>query len=304
MTDSVYTGLVDLAADPADHWAFGSDFVDPISELADMPVVLGDADPSDVAVGCLALGDDALVLAHRLSEWCSRAPDLEEDVALANVALDLLGQARLLLGRAAAADPRLVARLTADVPEDSPAPPEDRLAFFRRAEDFRNVTLVELPRGDFADVVVKVLLFSTTRLTLLESLRASPDPVLAGLAAKGGKETRYHQGFAARWFEVLALGTEESRARLNAAIEALWPRLHELTAPDEVLSRGLGVDPAAAREVVYVDLESLCARCGLEVPERVALWGPGGRRGRHTEHLSRMLAEMQSVARAHPRGVW
>ena len=305
MTDSVYAGLVDTEV-PADvdHWAFGTGFADPISELAGTPVVLGEAQGRDLAAACLALGDDALVMAHRLSEWCSRAPDLEEDVALANIGLDLLGQARVLLGRAAATDPGLVARVTVAVPGESPAPPEDRLAFFRPPEEFRNVALAELPRGDFADVVVKVLLFSTSRSALLAPLRDHPDPVLSGTAAKADKELRYHQGFAARWFEVLAGGTDESRSRLTGAVDALWPHLAELLAPDDVLDAGLGVDPAAAAEQVYAALERLCVACGLAVPAREARWGAEGRRGMHTEHLSRMLAEMQSVARAHPMGAW
>lgn len=301
-TDSPYESLVSDEAADVGHWAFGTGFADPISELCGTPVVLGGASPVDFAAACVALGDDALVMAHRLSEWCSRAPDLEEDIALANIALDLLGQARFLLGRAGAADPALVAGL--DLPDDAPAPVEDRLAFFRPAEAFRNVTLVELPRGDFADVVVKVLLLATARLPVLAALQTHPDPVLAGVAAKGGKEMRYHQGFAARWFEVLAQGTVESRRRLEAATERLWPRLAELVAPDQVLLTGVGVDPAATADEVYAALEGLCVRCGLEPPAREGLWGPGGRSGVHTEALSRMLAEMQSVARAHPRGLW
>ncbi|WP_235734438.1 1,2-phenylacetyl-CoA epoxidase subunit PaaC [Nocardioides alcanivorans] len=301
MSDSVYAGL--LGTDPS-HWAFGTDFVDPVSELGDRPVTVPDGQRREFAVACLALGDDALVFAHRLSEWCSRAPDLEEDIALANIALDLLGQARVLLGRAAAADPDHVAELTRDVPDGSPAPPEDRLAFFRDAPHFRNVQLVELPRGDFADVVVKVLLFATSRRMLLGALRTNPDPVLAGLAARASKEVRYHQGFAARWFRVLAGGTEESRRRVAGALEMLWPRLDELVAPDPVLVAGLGVDPAAGGAQVYADLERLVAACGLVVPDAAPLFGARGRSGTHTEALSRMLAEMQSVARAHPLGVW
>lgn len=301
-TDSVYAGLVSDEATEVGHWAFGTGFADPIAELSATPPVLGEASAHIFAAACLALGDDALVMAHRLSEWCSRAPDLEEDIALANIALDLLGQARFLLGRAGVADPALVVGL--GIPDDAPAPVEDRLAFFRDADDFRNVTLVELPRGDFADVVVKVLLFATARLPALAALQTHPDPVLSGVGTKGGKETRYHQGFAARWFEVLARGTSESRGRLVAAVETLWPRLAELLAPDPVLRAGLGVDPADTADEVYAALEGLCVRCGLEPPAREGLWGAGGRDGVHTEALSLMLAEMQSVARAHPRGLW
>ena len=167
------------------------------------------------------LGDDALVVSHRLSEWCSRAPDLEEDIALANIALDLLGQARLLLARAAAADPAVVPAL----PEGSPVPAEDALAFFREAGDFRNVRLVEVPNGDFAHTIVRLLLFSTVRLALLERLASSRDPVLSAIAAKGVKELTYHRDYAGRWFLTLAQGTDESRRRLLAALRELWPLL-------------------------------------------------------------------------------
>src|SRR5919107_1711562 len=154
--DSVYAGLhLDDAHVAAGGWAFGTSFEDPLAGV-DTTVPDG-VDRRDLAAYCLMLGDDALVLSHRLSEWCSRAPDLEEDIALANTALDLLGQARLLLARAAAADPDVVPVL----PEGSPVPPEDALAFFREAGEFRNVRLVEPDNGDFAMTVVRLLVFST-----------------------------------------------------------------------------------------------------------------------------------------------
>ena len=186
--DSVYDGLLVNDA----HWAFGTDFEDP---LAGVDTTIPDG--TDAAVlgrYALALGDDALVMSHRLAEWCSHAPDLEEDIALANIALDLLGQARLLLARAAKADPALVPAL----PEGSPVPPEDALAFFREAQDFGNVRLAEVSRGDFAEVVTRVLLFSVWRLAVWEQLRGSRDAVLAAVAAKGAKELAYHRDFAAR----------------------------------------------------------------------------------------------------------
>src|SRR6478752_7974103 len=165
--DSVYDE--DLLGGDATHWAFGQDFEDP---LAGVDTTIPDGvDARTLADYCLMLGDDALIYSHRLSEWTSRAPDLEEDIALANIALDLLGQARLLLARAAAADPGLVPAL----PEGSPVPAEDALAFFRDADDFRNVRLADVPNGDFADAVVRVLLFSTWRLALFERLAGSRD---------------------------------------------------------------------------------------------------------------------------------
>ena len=191
---SVYDGL--LGSDSS-QWAFGTDFEDP---LAGVDTTLPEGvDGAALASYCLMLGDDVLVLSHRLSEWCSRAPDLEEDIALANIALDLLGQARLLLARAAAADPTVVPVL----PAGSPVPPEDALAFFREAQDFRNVRLAEVPNGDFAHTVARVLLFSSARLAVLERLAGSRDHVLAAVASKGVKELAYHRDYAGRWFLTL-----------------------------------------------------------------------------------------------------
>jgi ring-1,2-phenylacetyl-CoA epoxidase subunit PaaC len=253
------------------------------------------------------LGDDALVLSQRLSEWCSRAPDLEEDIALTNIALDLLGQARLLLARAAAADPAVLPEL----PEGSPVPDEDRLAFFREDRAFRNVRMVEVPNGDFAETITRILLFSSWRLALLEELRGSRDAVVAAVAAKGVKELAYHRDFAARWFVTLAQGTDESRRRLLAALDGLWPLWPELFECHEVeeaaAASGVGVDPSLLRDPVNVVLDQVLAAAGADRPERAGLagvQGSKGRDGRHTEALSRMLAEMQVVARAHPRGQW
>jgi ring-1,2-phenylacetyl-CoA epoxidase subunit PaaC len=288
--ESAYDGLLVNDA----HWAFGTDFEDPLAGV-DTTVPEG-VDAAELAAYCLALGDDALVLAQRLSEWCSRAPDLEEDIALANIALDLLGQARLLLARAAAADPTLVPVL----PAGSPVPAEDALAFFRDAQDFRNVCLVELPNGDFAETVARLLVFSTYRLSLFERLRAHPDAVLRAVAAKGVKELTYHRDFAARWFLTLARGTEESHRRLLAGLDTVWAHRHELgrlEGDDDTEGEGEGEGVAAEAEQV---LAHVLATSGVPAPQvRPVRTG-----GRHTEHLSRMLAEMQSVARAHPRGQW
>ncbi|RBP65038.1 ring-1,2-phenylacetyl-CoA epoxidase subunit PaaC [Brevibacterium sanguinis] len=299
--DNAYSGLLVNDA----HWAFGTDFEDPLAGV-DTTVPEG-VDAADLAAYCLMLGDDALVLSQRLSEWCSRAPDLEEDIALANIALDLLGQARLLLARAAAADPGLVPQL----PEDSPVPDEDRLAFFRDDTAFRNVRLAEVPNGDFAEAVAKILLFSTWRMALFDRLRGSRDAVLSAIAEKGVKELTYHRDFAGRWVVTLARGTEESRTRLLTAFDGLWPLWPELfeTHPVEaaVAEAGIGVSPAGVAGEADVIVDQVFAAAGIDRPERGALAGVRGRKGRdglHTEALSRMLAEMQVVARAHPRGTW
>ncbi len=280
---SVYDGL--LGSDPT-QWAFGTgpEIQHGEDPLAGVDTSVPDGlDAADLAAYCLALGDDALVLSHRLSEWCSNAPDLEDDIALANIALDLLGQARLLLARAAAADASVVPAL----PEGSPVPAEDALAFFREAHAFRNVRLVEAPNGDFGQTVARLLVFATARLAAFERLASHPDPVLAAIAAKGVKELAYHRDYAARWFVTLAQGTEESRRRVLAGLAAVWPLRAELLS---------AYDVGAEVEVV---LDQVLAVAAAERPEV----GPMSGRG-HTEALSRVLAEMQVVARAHPRGLW
>jgi ring-1,2-phenylacetyl-CoA epoxidase subunit PaaC len=280
---SVYDGL--LGTDTS-QWAFGTDFEDPLAGVD--TTVPDELDATELAAYCLRLGDDALVMSHRLSEWCSNAPDLEEDIALANIALDLLGQARLLLARAAAADGSLVPVL----PEGSPVPVEDALAFFREAVDFRNVRLVEVANGDFAHTVARLLLFATVRLAAFERLVSAEhswgaDPVLAAIAAKGVKELTYHRDYAGRWFLTLAQGTEESRRRLLAGLAGVWPLYAEFA---QTYDAGPEVD---------VVLDQVFAVSGVERPDVAPMAGSG-----HTEALSRMLAEMQVVARAHPMGLW
>jgi ring-1,2-phenylacetyl-CoA epoxidase subunit PaaC len=292
--DNAYAGLLG-DADP--HWAFGTGFTDPLAGVD--PAVPSGVDRADLAAYCLMLGDDALVLAQRLSHWCSRAPDLEEDIALANVALDLLGQARLLLARAAVVDPSVLP------PSDQP--PEDALAYFRPAAQFRNVLLVEGVDVDFADAVVRLLLFSVHRLAVLERLTGSSDAVLAAVAAKGVKEVAYHRDHAARWVVTLARGTDESRRRLLAALDRLWPLVPELTTAHPVQRRvaaaGAGVDPSTVEGVVDAVLAEVFDAAGVQRPAAVPAEA-GGRDGRHTPALAEMLAEMQEVARAHPEGAW
>lgn len=305
--DSAYDGLLVNDA----HWAFGTgqEFLhseDPLAAATKSPVPAG-VDATELAAYCLMLGDDALIMSQRLSEWCSRAPDLEEDIALANIALDLLGQARLLLARAAAADPGVVPAL----PEGSPVPAEDALAFFRGDAEFRNVRLVELANGDFAETIARLLLFSCFRLALFERLAGSRDVVLAAVAAKGLKEMAYHRDFAARWFVTLAQGTDESRRRLEAGLAGLLPLLPELfethAAEAAVAGAGVGVDPDSLRGEVEVVLDQVFAVAGLSRPDVQPLAGVRGRTGRdglHTEAMSLLLAEMQVVAREHPMGRW
>lgn len=300
--DSVYDGLT--GSDDS-RWAFGTEADDP---LLGMDTTVPDGvEPSDLAVYALMLGDDALVYSHRLSEWAGRAPDLEEDIALANIALDHLGQARLLLARAAAADPAVVPTL----PEGSPVPPEDALAFFRDESGFRNVRLLEAPNGDFAVTVVRLLVYSTHRLALLQRLASGRDPVLAAIAARGVNEVTYHRDYAGRWVLTLARGTEESRRRLQAGLELVWPAYAELfgTHPVEarLAAQGVAVDPAGLAGEVDALLDAVLSVSGVDrpdVPSSGPVSGGWGRDGRHTEAMGRLLAEMQVVARAHPLGRW
>lgn len=300
--ESVYDGL--LGGDDS-QWAFGTDFEDP---LAGVDTTLPDGvDGHALATYCLMLADDSLVMSHRLAQWTSNAPDLEEDIALANVALDLLGQTRLLLARAAAADPSI----TPVIPEGSPVPPEDALAFFREQHQFLNVRLVEAENGDFGRTIARLLIFSTWRLALFEKLVASRDRVLAAVAVKGVKEMTYHRDYAARWFLTLARGTDESRRRVVEGLVATWPLHHELfvtTAVERhVAEVGVGVAPDEVADEVGVLLEQVFSLSGIDRPEVSPLAGVHGRTGRdglHTEALSKLLAEMQVVARAHPMGTW
>ena len=300
--DSAYAGLVD--ADEHDQWAFGTSFDDP---LAGVDTTLAEGiDGADLAVYCLTLADDALVSAQRLAQWCTNAPELEEEVALANIGLDLLGQARLLLARAAAADPAIVPAL----PEGSPVPAEDALAFFRDAPLFRCVRLVELPNDDFAHSIVRLLAFVTFRLAAFQQLRDSRDPVLAAVAGKGVKELTYHRDYAARWFITLACGTEESRRRLERGIDAVWPYVDELftlNAVEQRLAAAARVDSSTLRGEFDGVLDQVFRAAEMSSPQvrpAALVAGRSGRDGTHTEALSYVLAEMQSVARAHPVGKW
>lgn len=301
MNDSVYAGL--MGGDDDSRWAFGTDFDDP---LAGIDTTIPDGvDRTALAAYCLMLGDDALLASHRLSEWCSNAPELEEDIALANIALDLLGQARLLLARAAVADPSVVPELHAG----SPVPAEDRLAFFRDQAAFRNVRLVEQPHGDFAETVVRLLVLSTWRLEVMRRLTTSRDPVLAAIAGKAVKELAYHRDWSGRWVVVLALGTDESRRRLEAGLRAVWPWVWELvrTHPVEESLVDVAVRPDEVAADVDAVLDQVLAAAELERPDVRdvgAHSGLTGRDGRHTEALGHLLDELQSVARAHPRGRW
>ena len=298
--DNAYESLAQDHDDES-RWAYGTGFADPMSAV-DRALPAG-VDPLDLAQYCLMLGDDGLILAQRLSAWCARAPELEEDVALANIALDLLGQARLLLTRAG----------------DVLGRDEDSLAFFRDEHEFRNVALCEAPDGspgaagigDFGFAIARLLVFSTWRLALFSQLEASRDPVLSAVAAKGVKELAYHRDHAVHWTIRLGDGTDESHARMQAGLDAVWPYVDELFMPHEVESRlaaaGVAVDPASLRSPVFEVLDTVLPVATLRRPDLPGLARVGGRAGRdgvHTEAMGYLLAELQSVARAHPGASW
>lgn len=269
------------------RWAFGTGFEDPLSGV-DTTVPSG-VDGARLAAYCLMLGDDALIFSHRLQEWCTNAPELEDEVALANIALDLLGQARLLLARAGKADGS----------ERS----EDSYAFFRSEQEYRNVRLAELGDGHFGHLIARLLVFSIWRLALLQRLQSSVDPVLAAIADKGVKEVAYHRDYAAQWAVRLGDGTELSRSRMQEGLDAVWPYVGELFTAHEVEF----VEAPSLRPEFDAILDQVLAAATLTRPETGALAGVSGRMGRdgvHTERMGFLLAELQSVAREHPDATW
>ncbi|MFG3083876.1 MULTISPECIES: 1,2-phenylacetyl-CoA epoxidase subunit PaaC [Streptomyces] len=272
--DHVYLTLAEGHEDDT-RWAYGTGFEDPLHGV-DTTVPEG-VDAAELAADCVALADDALISAQRLAEWVTRAPELEEEVALANIGLDLLGQARLLYTRAGQAD--------------GTGRDEDAYAYLRDAADFRNVVLAELPRGDFAFAVVRLLVLSTWRLAHFQRLVDHPDPVLAAVAAKGVKELAYHRQYAADWAVRLGDGTEESHRRMRAALDEVAPYLGELHTAYDV------------RDEVADVLRQVTDAAGLAMPVYRPLPG-SGRAGEHTEHLAPLLTELQGVARAHPGATW
>ncbi|TJZ50148.1 phenylacetate-CoA oxygenase subunit PaaI [Streptomyces piniterrae] len=229
----------------------------------------------------LPLGDDALILSHRLGEWAGHAPVLEEEVALANIALDLLGQARILL---------------------SMAGDEDELAYLREERQFRNLQLVEQPNGDFAHTIARQLYFSTYQELLFNQL-AADESELTPLAAKAVKEVAYHRDHAEQWTLRLGDGTDESHARMQRALDALWRFTGELFEP----VAGLDVPWSALRSDWTASITTILDRATLTVPEgpQHSAWTAGaGRQGLHTEPFGRMLAEMQHLHRSHPGATW
>jgi ring-1,2-phenylacetyl-CoA epoxidase subunit PaaC len=241
----------------------------------------------------LRLADTCLVWSHRLSEWCGHAPVLEEDIALANVALDLLGQARALLSHVG---------------------DEDQLAYLRDEREYLNVTLAELPngtaasgRGDFALTTLRNFMLSSWMLLLWQRLADSSDAQLAAIAGKAVKEARYHREHAADWVVRLGDGTQESSRRMHAALERLWPFCAELFDADDIdreaAAQKLGPAWSELEAPWRADMAAVLMPAGMKLPEPSA-FRSDGKRGRHSEHMGRLLAEMQYLQRAYPQGVW
>lgn len=241
----------------------------------------------------LRLGDDRLVLGHRLSEWCGHGPVLEEDIATANIALDLLGQATIFLRMAGLAEGQ--------------GRDEDALAYWRDETQFRNASIAELPVGDFGFTILRQFLFSAWAFHHLEALSASSNAELAAVAAKALKETRYHVRHASEWVLRLGDGTEESHGRMQRALDELWPWTGELAWQDEVdadlRKTGVAPDLEALKAPWEVMVRDVVTRAALTIP-KVPMRMSQGRQGKHTEHLGHMLAEMQIVARSHPGAKW
>jgi ring-1,2-phenylacetyl-CoA epoxidase subunit PaaC len=256
---------------------------------------------ADLVEYALRLGDDALVAAQRLGEWASRAPEMEEDVALSNIALDQLGVARMMLTYAGELE--------------GAGRDEDDLAYQRGDREYRNCLLVELPNagpaaapaapGDFGVTMVRLLFLSAYQKLLYDRLATSADARLAGIAAKARKESAYHLDHATQWTVRLGDGTDASHARMQAAVDDLWPYTHELFEQDDVTQRlrALGVAPPSQRPQWSDKVDAVLNQATLTRP--VDGWIPtGGRQGRHTEHLSYLLAELQVLHRAHPGARW
>ncbi|AEV83804.1 phenylacetate-CoA oxygenase subunit PaaI [Actinoplanes sp. SE50] len=290
--DDAYGALTDHDDDA--RWAYGTGFTDP---LAGVPAAFPDGvDRGDLATYCLMLGDDALIMSHRLQQWVTRAPELEDELALANIGLDLLGQARLLLTRAGEAG--------------GGGHDEDALAYHRDPHEFRNVRLAERADGDFAQLTARLLVFATWRLALFDRLAASRDPMLAAIAAKGVKELTYHRDYAAQWVVRLGDGTPLSHDRMTAAMTGVLSAAGELFRPHEVEARlaadGVAVDPATLRAEFDMVLAEVLAAATIDagsVTDDDEAAGQG-RDGAHTTALGEILAEMQELARAVPGGTW
>ena len=245
----------------------------------------------------LRLADSDLVLAQRLGEWVGKGPVIEEDIALTNVGLDLLGQARLWLSYAGEVEARFAAK----------GRDEDELAFLRDGGEFRNLLLVEQPNGSYAETTARQFLFDTWHLLLLRALAGSSDARIAGIAAKGAKEVAYHVERSGDWVIRLGDGTEGSHARMQAAIDDLWTYTGEMFVPDAMelalVDAGIAADVRALAAPWRGHVDAVLTEATLQAPAGTFMQ-KGGKQGMHTEHLGHLLAEMQFLQRAYPGACW
>jgi ring-1,2-phenylacetyl-CoA epoxidase subunit PaaC len=246
-----------------------------------------------LVIYALRRADDALILGHRLSEWCGHAPILEEEMALANIGLDLIGQARSLYTYAAEIE--------------ACGHDEDKLAYLRDERQYQNLLLVEQPNGDFAKTMMRQLFYSAFADPYWRAMMNCSDATLAAIAAKSEKESAYHLRHASEWIVRLGAGTAESRRRTQAALEELWPFTGEIFETDgserSLIEAQVAVDPENLRETWTATISAVLAQADLGLP--AATWmQKGGRNGRHSEHLGYVLTELQFLQRTHPGTVW
>jgi ring-1,2-phenylacetyl-CoA epoxidase subunit PaaC len=282
-----------VSTDSATHMSVGDAIT--AEQVTEMIAGTGQTASPEIADYTLQLADDSLILSQRLGWWISRAPEMEEDVALGNIALDILGHARFLYTYAGSAWGKT----------------EDDLAYFRDEEDFRSSRLVEQPNGDFGHTIARQLIFSLYAGELYTRLSSSTDAMLAAIADKAVKEVSYHIDHAVQWMLRLGLGTGESHRRVQAGLESMWPYKDELfvdtAAVDraEAASPGAVVRPSELREAVDAHLSTVIEKAGLSVPTVPAAADLGyARTGRFSEHRGYLVTEMQSLARQHPGATW
>jgi ring-1,2-phenylacetyl-CoA epoxidase subunit PaaC len=248
---------------------------------------------SPLVLYTLRRADDALILGHRLSEWCGHAPMLEEDMALANMGLDLIGQARELYTYAAKVE--------------GAGNDEDKFAYLRDVRQYRNLLLVEQPNGDFARTIVRQFLYSAFADPYWRAMMTSRDETLAAIAAKSEKESAYHLRHASEWVIRLGDGTEESHRRAQAAVDDLWAFTGEMFNTDandaELVASGIAIDPETLRETWRRRVADVLAAATLDMPNSEWMQ-KGGRAGHHSEHLGHLLSELQSLQRSFPGATW
>jgi ring-1,2-phenylacetyl-CoA epoxidase subunit PaaC len=248
----------------------------------------------------LHLADNALILGHRNSEWCGHGPVLEQDIAITNISLDLIGQARNFYEYAAN-------RVNQSTGQRVNLATEDTFAYFRDSHDFKNILLVEQPNGDWAQTILRQFLFSAYQKILFEKLKESKDEQIAAIAAKALKEINYHLRWSSEWIIRLGDGTDESHARMVKAIEELWIYTAEMFLPAEyetqMLNNGMGADVIALKEPWMQKVQEVFGEAGLTIPS-TSLIHTGGKEGKHSEQLTSILKELQSVARTYPTATW